>query len=179
MDDAGERIWIVSFWSSFIFMWQGDPVRAESELRPGYDALKKIGEKSHFSSISHALSNALYMQGRDDEAEALTRECEEASRSNDIHSHILWRSTRAKVLARRGDVAAAETLAREAVAFASGSDFLVAHADALADLAEVLEVAGRRDEGVRALRSAIDLHERKGNVLAVGQARRRLDELLV
>ena len=179
MDDGGQRIWIVSFWASFIFMWQGDPVRAESELRPGYDALKKIGEKSHFSSISHSLSNAVYMQGRDDEAEALTRECEEAAWSNDIHSFILWRTTRAKVLARRGEVAAAETLAREAVAFAAGSDFLVAHADSLGDLAEVLELAGRRHEAVHALRSAIELHERKGNVLAVGQARRRLDELPV
>src|SRR5215203_5219397 len=173
MDDGGQRIWIVSFWASFIFMWQGDPVRAESELRPGYDALKKIGEKSHFSWISHSLSNAVYMQGRDDEAEALTRECEEAAWSNDIHSFILWRTTRAKVLARRGEVAAAETLAREAVAFAAGSDFLVAHADSLGDLAEVLELAGRRHEAVHALRSAIELHERKGNVLAVGQARRR------
>ena len=33
---------------------------------------------------------------------ALTRESEEAARPNDIHSHILWRTARAQVLAPRG-----------------------------------------------------------------------------
>jgi hypothetical protein len=48
---------------------------------------------------------------------------------------------------------------------------------ALADLGEVLELAGRRDEAAGAHRSAIELHERKGNVLAANQTRGRLDNL--
>ena len=68
MNEAGEWIWIVTFWYSFIRVWHGDPVAAEEELRPAYDALKRIGETSHFSSITHALSNALYLQGRYEEA---------------------------------------------------------------------------------------------------------------
>src|SRR5205814_537567 len=91
----GSWIWIASFWQAFISMWQNDPVEAERELRPAYEALRKLGEKSHFSSISHALSNALYAQGRYDEAEQLTRECAEASRPNDIHSQINWRAIQA------------------------------------------------------------------------------------
>jgi tetratricopeptide (TPR) repeat protein len=177
IDEVGDGIWIVSFWSSAVFLWQGDPITAERQLRAGFGALKRIGAKSHFSSVSHALANAVYLQGHYDEAEAFTRDCEEAARSNDVHSNILWRSTRAKVLARRDDFGAAELLAREAVALAATSDFLLARADAFSDLGEVLELAGRREEAAEAHRSAIELHERKGNVLAAAQARARLDGL--
>ena len=62
------------------------------------------------------------------------RECELACRPNDVHSHILWRSIRAKVLARGGRFEEAEQLAREAVALAETSDFLPAHAGATEDL---------------------------------------------
>jgi class 3 adenylate cyclase/tetratricopeptide (TPR) repeat protein len=172
MDETGEWIWIVSFWRSMVYLWRDDPVAAEHELRPGYEALKGIGEKSHFSSLSHGLANALYMQGRYDETEELTRECELACRPNDVHSHILWRSTRAKVLARKGELEAAHDLAREAVAIASEGDFLPAHAGALEDLSKVLHMAGRGDEARLALTDAIRLFEQKGNLLAADRARR-------
>ena len=175
MDEAGDRIWIVSYYSSFIFMWQGDPITAEARLRPSYDAHKRVGAK--ISSVSHLLANAVYTQGRYEEAEALTRESEEASRSNDVQDNVMWRSTRAKVLARRAEFEAAEQLAREAVALAATSDILVPHADAFSDLGEVLELHGRHDEAADAHRSAIELHERKGNVIAAARARARLDGL--
>jgi DNA-binding SARP family transcriptional activator len=174
MKDADEWIWIVTFWFAFVRVWHGDAVAAENELRPAYDALKRIGETSHFSSIAHALANALYLQGRYDEAEELTRECERASRPNDIHSQTLWRSIRAKALARRGELVDARGLGREAVEFAATSDFLLAHADALSDLGEVHEIAGERQEATRALEGAIELYERKGNVLMGNASRARL-----
>jgi len=170
-------IWIGSFWHAFISLWQGDPIAAEQELRPAYDALKQMDEKSHFSSIAHALSHALYDQGRYAEAEQLTYECEEVSRANDVHSQISWRSIRSKTLAQRGEHQAAERLAREAVAFAEESDFLVAHADAITDLADVLELQDRRDEAIDALQEALELHERKGNGLAAIRVRARIDQL--
>ena len=142
MNEVGQWIWIVPFWYAFVAVWQGDRAAAERELLLGYEALKKMGEKSHFSSIAHELSSALYLQARYDEAEQLTRECEDATRANDIHSDILWRSTRAKTLAQRGEFEAAEQLGTEALAIASTSDFHQAHADALMDLAEVLALAG-------------------------------------
>ena len=151
--------------------------RSGARARPAYAALKKIGEKSHFSSITHALSHALYAQGRYDEAEQLTHECDDASRSNDVHSQISWRSVRAKILARRGGHEAAEELAREAVAFAEESDFLLAHAEAMSDLAEVLELQGKHEPAAEAIRKALDLHERKGNALAADRMRSRLTEL--
>ncbi|HEX4746359.1 MAG TPA: BTAD domain-containing putative transcriptional regulator [Gaiellaceae bacterium] len=177
MREADEWIWIVSFWFSVIRIWHGDPEAAERELQPAYEALKKIGEKSHFSSMAHALAAAVYAQGRLDEAERLTYECEEACRANDIHSHILWRSIRAKVLASRGEGEEADRLARQAVEFAETSDFIPAHADALIDLAEVCELGGDTFEARSALEQALTLYEQKGNVVASDLCRARLGRL--
>ena len=171
MNDAGEWIWIVSFWYAYISTWKGEPEAAEEELRPAYAALKRVGETSHFSSIAHALSDAVYLQGRYAEAEELTGECERASRPNDVHSQILWRSIRAKALARRGEFESARAFAREAVEIAEASDFLLAHSDALADLAEVLLLAGRGDESEDAFQAALRCYGSKGNVLAAARAR--------
>jgi DNA-binding SARP family transcriptional activator len=177
MDNAAERIWIVAFWCAFVHMLHDDPAAAEHELRPSYDALKKAGETSHFSSISHALATALYHQGYHAEAEVLTHECEEACRANDVHSQILWRSIRAKTLARRGASEAALQLAHAAVELSEASDFLPAHADALADLAEVSRLAGHADEAARALENAARTHESKGNVVAAARARASLAKM--
>ena len=175
MEDAGEQVWIASYWRSMVYVWRSDPDAAEQELRPAYDALKGIGERSHFTSLAHGLSDALYLQGRYDETELLTRECEEACRPNDVHSHILWRSIRAKVLARRGEYDAALRLAQESNALAAESDFLPARAGAMEDLSKVLYMAGRTDEARPVLAESVELFERKGNLLAAERARALLE----
>ena len=171
MEDAGESIWVVAFWRSMVHLWRNDAVAAEQELRPSYEALKRIGEKSHFSSIAHGLANALYIQGRYSEMEQLTYECEDACRPNDVHSNVFWRSTRAKVLARRRDLDGALTLAYEAVELAEESDFLPARAGAKEDLAKVLYMARRSEEARTALEEALERFEQKGNELAAERAR--------
>ncbi len=177
MNEAGEWIWIVSFWYAFIRTWHGDLAAAEVDLRPAYGALKRTGERSHFSSIVHSLSAVAYAQGRWDEAELLTVECEHACRPNDHHSRILWRSIRAKVLARRGEFDEASRLAREALDLAEAGDFLMAHADALMDYAEVLELAGSADEAVPILEDAVARCEQKGNLVMAAHARAELERL--
>ena len=179
--DLGERLdetaWHFPVLLSFYMAWLSDPVTSERHLRPVYEGLKKIGEQSHFCSIATMLAQAVYAQGRYDEADALSREAERSTRPNDVHSHIVWRGTRAKVLARRRDFEAAENLARAAVDYAEASDFLHSHAGALTDLAEVLALAGREADAASAIESAIRLHEEKGNVLAVAQTRKLLEDL--
>ena len=175
MDEAGEWIWVVSFWRAMIALWRNDPVAAEAALRPGYETLKRIGETSHFTSLAHGLAHALYVQGRYDETEALTHECELACRPNDVHSQILWRSIRAKVLARRGELDAGEALAREAVALAQESDFLPAHGEAMEDLGKVLHLSGRSDEARVALLDAVRLYDAKGHQLNADRVRALLD----
>src|SRR5262249_12651675 len=168
---------VVSFWLSFVYLWRNDWIGAERELRPSYDTLKELGETSHRSSHCQALANAVYNQGRYDEAEALTHECEETSRPNDVHSQILWRSTRAKAIAHRGEFEEAERLAQEAVVFAAKSDFYPAHADALMDLADVFESRGDRNAAAAAIEEALEFCELKGNLATSDRACARLAQL--
>ncbi len=176
VSELGESIWLFAINFGF-FTLVDDPIATERELRPGYEALKRIGEQSHFSSVAGLLSRAMCAQGRYEEAERLSRESEEAARANDIHSHILWRTTRAQVFAQRGELGAAELLAREAVAFAAESDFLDSHGDALVSFAEVLRIAGRPQEAATALEQARRLYEQKGNILSAKRARSQLAEI--
>ena len=104
--------------------------------------------KGATSHPSRMRSRASSTRGAGTTTLSLTRECEQASRANDVHSQILWRSIRAKVFARRDAFADAERLAREAVAFGEGERLPArSRADAHADLAEVLELAGRSERG--------------------------------
>ncbi len=172
-----QTAWLFPVLLAFKLAWLSDAVSAERNLRPVYEGLKGLGEQSHFCSVTTMLAQATYEQGRYDEADELSREAERSSRPNDVHSHIVWRGVRAKVLAHRGDFEAAEKLAREAVEYAEASDFLHSHANALTDLAEVLALAGRPEESASAIEAAIRLHEAKGNVVAVAHTRKILDDL--
>jgi DNA-binding SARP family transcriptional activator/tetratricopeptide (TPR) repeat protein len=171
--EFGDPVWLFAINFGWV-MFADDPAAAEQELRPGYEALRRLGEKSHFSSVAGLLARAVCAQGRYDEAERLTGESEEAARPNDIHSHILWRTTRAQVLAHKADLESAEALAAEAVGFAAESDFLDSHADALMVLAELRMQAGRKEDAVARAREAIRLYERKENRLSAERARSRL-----
>ena len=62
-------------------------------------------------------------------------------------------------------------LAREGVALAADSEYVVLHADVLLDLAEVLRLAGRPEEAEATTADAVGLYERKGNVAAARTAR--------
>ncbi len=90
---------------------------------------------------------------------------------------MVRRQVKAKVLARRGEHAEAERLAREAVAIGDGTDRLDPQGDAYADRAEVLLLAGKAEEAAAALAQALARYERKGNLVSAGRARARLKNL--
>ena len=146
-----------------------DPAAAERALRSACEVFERIGELGYLASAAPSLADALYLQGRDDEALLLTERWspERLTVPEDVDAQVGWRRVRAKLLARRGDVEAAERLAREATANAARTDFLDLRARAVADLAEVLRLAGRSEESVTAFQEAIRLYEQKGNVAAV------------
>jgi hypothetical protein len=54
---------------------------------------------------------------------------------------------------------------------AADSEFVMLHADVLLDQAEVLVLAGRLDEARSAAAEAVNLYERKGNVVSAAKAR--------
>jgi class 3 adenylate cyclase len=143
----------------------GDPGAAERELRRDFDELSEMGERYFLSTAAGELARAVYAQGRYVETEELTRIAEELSADDDVTSQAMWRSVRAKALARRLDGDAQE-LAREAVELLEGTDALISQADALEDFAEVLVLLG--EPGARGyLSEALGRLERKGDVVSV------------
>jgi tetratricopeptide (TPR) repeat protein len=120
------------------------------------------------------LADALLEQRRPAEAEALADQAELWAMQEDIDPQIGRRRIKARVLARRAEFDSAERLAREAVELASGTDYLENEALARADLAEVLELAGRRDEARAELGRALELYEQKGIVVQAERVRARL-----
>jgi tetratricopeptide (TPR) repeat protein len=153
----------------------GDADAAEEELRAGYAALEEIGERSILPDLAAMLAQVLYSQGRDDEAFRFSEISEQAAARDDLVPQVQWRAVRAKLLARAGQAEEGERLAREAVALAEGTpDFLLLRADALLDLAEVLAAGGAQEAAVEPIKKALELYERKGNVVSASAARRRL-----
>ena len=86
---------------------------------------------------------------------------------------MLWRQVRAQILARRGEHAEAERLAREAVAIGERTDSIDLLGDAERDLGEVLVLAGRPEDAAAALEQAAALYERKGNVVMAERVHNR------
>jgi tetratricopeptide (TPR) repeat protein len=122
------------------------------------------------------LAEPLYRLGRDEEALEQTRVSERRATADDAMSQLSWRSIRAKLLARAGDVEQAEQLARAAVPYGARTDHIDMHADALRALATVLAAAGKPEEARAAAERALVLYQRKGNVVSAARARALLGE---
>jgi len=130
----------------------------------------RMGERGLRSTLAAFLARAIAAQGRYDEVEEYTRFSEETAGSDDLVTQVVWRATQAVVLAHRSEPEQAERFAAEATRMAEETDFLDLQAGALLSLAEVLRLAGRGDEAATAAERARATHERKGNLVAAGQA---------
>jgi class 3 adenylate cyclase/tetratricopeptide (TPR) repeat protein len=140
----------------------GDPAAAERELRHGYEILTSIGEVTFLSTAAGILAEALYAQGKDDEAERFTHISEESAGAEDVYSQVLWRTVRAKTVARKGELPEARRLADEAAAVLESTDSLHLRWHSLMSRAETLRLDARIEEAEAALEEAIRVAEAKG-----------------
>jgi tetratricopeptide (TPR) repeat protein len=178
--DRGGGIWLAALTgqsSVEVELLAGDPAAAAEFGEEGCALLDELGERSILSTAAGRLAQALYALDRLDEADTWAGRAAELGASDDAFTHMLWRQARAKVLARRGELAEAERLVREAVAIGEKTDLLDAQGDTYGDLAEVLLLAGKPDEEAVALEQALARYERKGNVVMAARARARLERL--
>jgi class 3 adenylate cyclase/DNA-binding winged helix-turn-helix (wHTH) protein len=148
------------------------PAAAEQELRRGYETLSAVGEVTFLSTVAGILAEAIYAQGRYEESELLTHVGEESAGTDDVYTHVLWRSVRAKCLARRGELIEALRVARESVTLVDSTDSLHLRWHTLMSHAEVLRIAGRIEDADAAVHEAIHAAEQKGNLVGVERARR-------
>jgi tetratricopeptide (TPR) repeat protein len=172
LDQLGGLGASVSHHEALVRLLAGQPERAEATLRGGADTLAEMSDGSLMATTSAMLAQALYAQGRADEAQVFCRMAAGAGGEEDIVTEVIWRGVEAKILARRDRFGEAEALAREAAALAEPTDLLCHRGDAMLDLGEVLHLCGRDAESDDAVRAGIALHEAKGNVAAVARARR-------
>ncbi len=154
-------------------MLAGRPEIAEDRLRAGYHRLEEMGEHALLSTSAAMLAQAIYMQGRADDAERFCAVSERTAAADDLSTQVLWRSVRGKILAHQGRFDEGTALAREAVRLIERTDLLCDHADALLDLAQVLSLGPHPTEKEeRALvQTAIVLYQQKGNLVSAKSAR--------
>ena len=149
-----------------------------SQLVPrGYEAFRAMGERGYLSTIAGMLAEAVYAQGRLDEAQRLTEEAEATAAPDDIDAQSRWRATRAKLLARRGGFPAALGLADEAVTLMSSTSYAVNQAETLMAKAEVNRLAGKRDQAEASLVAALQIYQDRHAVPLAEQARAALASL--
>jgi class 3 adenylate cyclase/tetratricopeptide (TPR) repeat protein len=140
----------------------GEPRRAEQVFRESLAVLEQLGEKGYLSTIAYGLADALFEQGRFDEAEEFARLSEVTTAPDDIASLTGWRRSRALVLAAQGELDEAERLLRESIEFASRSDSPMQSGEVASALAAVLKELGRTEEARAEAKRAADLYARKG-----------------
>jgi tetratricopeptide (TPR) repeat protein len=178
LEDLGFTVHSVPEWAAFVAMLAGDAAAAERHLRPGYERLSDMGERAHLSITAALLGRARFEQGDEVEALSFSTESEHLSAPADVASQIAWRRVRARILAAQDRAAEAQDVAREAVTLAETTDFLSDRGDALLDLAEVLHAGERPDQARVAGTRALELYERKGNLVATDRARAFLADLV-
>jgi len=161
--------------SSQVERLAGDLAEAERELRRDFDALSAIGESYFRSTIAAFLAQVLCATGDTDESLHFTEVAEELGDADDVLTQVPWRGVRAKILATRGEAEAARRLASDAVALAGATSDPRLRADALVDLADVLEAIGDAESAGPPLREALDLFVRKGDLVSAGRLRERID----
>jgi tetratricopeptide (TPR) repeat protein len=169
--DYLNRIPYFGLFGGLVALRIGDAEAAAQRLRQTARALEEVGEKTNYSTAAALLGRAFADQGLHAEASKYARASKRAARPNDVFANVAWRSLQARVLCEQGKVVASEKIAREAVDFAASSDFSDAHGDALVGLAAVLRQKGDTEESAARLEDAVQLFERKGNVLAAASAR--------
>jgi class 3 adenylate cyclase/tetratricopeptide (TPR) repeat protein len=178
-EELGLKVWVagMSLVSADVELLAGDAQAAERDLRVAYEALEPMEERGLLSAVAAQLGRALSAQERYTEAERFAEVSEELAHSDDVAAQMLWRTTRAKVLARRRRLEEAENLARQACEITEKTDALNGQGLSLTTLAEVLLLAGREREAAPLLGRALKLFQRKGNVVAATSARETLASL--
>jgi class 3 adenylate cyclase/tetratricopeptide (TPR) repeat protein len=160
----------VSHIEALVRMLAERPSLAEQLLRADVEALSSMSDRRMLATTMAMLAQAVYAQGRLEEAAELCRIAASDGAADDIVTQVIWRGVKARILAEHGACEPAEALAREAVALIAPTDLLSDHGDAMLALAEVLRACSRTDESERAARTALSLYEKKGNAVAAAWA---------
>ncbi len=148
-EEVGNRLALHTTWSPISIELEsigGDYDAAEREARASLEALQVAGGPGYVSTRAAQLADVLLQKGQTDAAVPYVDMAEQEALPSDVLVQVLWRSTRARLLARAGAFSEAERMARDAVEIASLTDGLRDRARAHFALAEVLQLAEKQKE---------------------------------
>lgn len=154
-----------------------DPAPGEAALVEAISILESLGESAMRSTSYALLADVLLRLDRPGEALRATEAAERLGADDDLATQTTWRRVRARLLAGEGNLDEAIALAGSAVSLVDDTECLPMAAEAHADLAEVLLLAGRDDEAEIEARRAIERFEAKGATAGVADVRARLGML--
>ena len=142
----------------------GDAAAAVERLREGYEGLGRLGETGFRSTMRNDARRGARRAGpgRGGGGRCCV-ECEGITQAEDFDPQARLRSTRARILARRGEHEAAERLAREAVAIMEPTDYIdekALHPRSPSPRCSRRQGSARR--AAEALREALTLFEQEG-----------------
>jgi tetratricopeptide (TPR) repeat protein len=169
--ELGMSLWANAFVGCWIWGLTDDPGLAEIRLRQSYAALEQAGRQNVLSTVATMFAECRYRQMRYDDADELLDVAAETGAEDDLVTQVRLRAGRAKVLARRGALEAAEAMARDAVALAAQTEFVDLRGDSLLALGEVLQLGGHTNDADAAMATALSLWEAKGNVTFAARTR--------
>jgi predicted Zn-dependent protease len=143
-------------------------------LREAFDELDALGEHAFTSTNAMIMSSLLCRLDREDEAAEWIDVARRLSPASDIATLAGVDYVEAVVLARRGELEAANVLSERALRQAEKSDFWDLRAGSREAAAEVMERSGRSADARRLLEEARAVYDEKGVTVRV----ERLDALL-
>lgn len=152
-----------------------EPRAAEETLRSVCSVLEETRAFSRLASRAGDLAEALYLQGRWEEAAEWVAVGEKHTAADDVDALVLWMPVKAKLLAVAGDFHAALEAASCARDRIDATDGLNRRAAAWSSLGEIRRLAGDDAGSVSALEHAVELYELKGNVAGATRIRLLLD----
>ena len=167
---------IVSLDSGPIEMLAGEPALAEAELQRDCEALRAMGDRNFLGLTAALLGEARYRQGDFDGAREAVASAEEGAAPDDLGAQVLWRTVKAKLVAREGDADAARALVGEALRLIESTEDPSGQAEVLVDAAEVARLAGEPRRAAALLRRALGKHLEKGNLAGAHRVERLLAE---
>ena len=108
----GVSLAALEMYSVFVELMAGDADAAEAAAREAYAVFDRAASAGACRLPPRCSPARCSPRDRLDEAERYSRVTEEAASKDDIVSQVMWRGTRSRVLARTGEPAHAEELAR-------------------------------------------------------------------
>jgi tetratricopeptide (TPR) repeat protein len=168
-------------WSSLageVELLAGEPGRAEAILSESCAALRGAGDAIWLATNTASLAEAVYRQGRFEEALELSASAVATAPPGHLTSLSQANRVYALALAAVGRVDEATSVIDELLEMLSDTDVLTERGEAAAAAAEVLHRAGRTSEAHVRGEEALRLFEEKGNVVASDRIRVRLAELV-